>query len=398
MPDGTFSGHHMVGDIMIESTFTNGGKIDEIKVYEWTAAGLVPAASISGGDCTDSGAASYDVCATNNQTTTTPGWSYTGKFAPNYKPGAFIEGAIDLTALYGANVPCFGTFVAETRSSGSSITSELKDLVMANFDTCASITIQKVRSGGSADTLFDFTTGGTLTPDRFSLKGADSLATVGAANKQTFVHLEAGTYSVRELALTEPWVLTNIVCTGGTTVTDGTTQSVTITAAAGQQVTCTFYNLYNVVTTRTQGFWSTHPSIAATVWGTSRTMCGKTVGTSTSAGQDQLMGGFWSNVATLQNGTKRSALSKAKMTLLQQLLAAMLNRDKFGTTPAMSAKIDNALSVFCTSTNQGAVNTAAGEMGAYNQSGDSGIWSPSQPADPSAAQARADVHFWDYLQ
>ena len=46
------------------------------------------------------------------------------------------------------------------------------------------------------------------------------------------------------------------------------------------------------------------------------------------------MGGFWSNVSKTTTGAKRSSLDHARMLLLQQLLAAILNNQLFGSTPS----------------------------------------------------------------
>lgn len=391
----TFTGAHVDGDIMIESTFTNGGRIDTIRVYEWVGGALVEQ-GVAGGDCKDADISSFDVCATNNSGNFSPAWEYSQKRANKLPAGTFIEGALDLTALYGAEVPCFGSFLAETRSAGSSIYSELKDLVLADFDTCGTLTVQKLRNAGSPNDEFDFTTGGTLTPDTFSLYGATSAGSVGAANRQVFTRLEPGTYTVTELEPAEPWVLTGIVCTGGTSSTDGM-YTATVTIAGNEDVVCTFSNFYNVVTTRTQGFWQTHPNLAAGQWGASRTMCGLTVSSTAGTGTDQLMGGFWANVSSKADGTKRSALNKAKMTLLQQLLAAKINATKWPPSQTILDRIALAESRFCTSTSTHDVNSSASAMGAYNESGDTGIWSPGERATAVDARSRADVGFWDYL-
>ena len=37
--DGTFSGEHTVGDVLVLTDFTIGGKIGTVKVYEWVGDG-----------------------------------------------------------------------------------------------------------------------------------------------------------------------------------------------------------------------------------------------------------------------------------------------------------------------------------------------------------------------
>ena len=93
---------------------------------------------------------------------------------------------------------------------------------------------------------------------------------------------------------------------------------------------------------------------------------------------------------------KRLRLDQARMSLLQQLLAAMLNRAYFGTSESISDSIDSANAALCT-TNVGAINSAQSAMGAYNSSGDSSPMpsADSAPADPSGSQSQANKTFWD---
>ncbi|MFM2105181.1 MAG: hypothetical protein RL338_213 [Chloroflexota bacterium] len=487
-----FDGTHSSGDILVEATFTKGGRVDTINVYRWTGSGL-STAGVDGGDCEDAGYAGYDVCATVNDAEIDPAWTYAGKFSGGLiAKGGFIEGALDLTALFGSNVPCFSSFLAETRSAGSSITSELKDFVLGDFDTCADITIRKVRAGGTSGDTFDFTTGG-LTPSTFSLTGATSDGTIGAANQRTFSNVLPGTYTVRE-TVPAGWVLTGLACTGGVTATDGSLvtitadagddivctytdgrtptievrktivpaddpgrfnllvdgtvvkanassgdtsgplerapgtyvvsedtngtgtditayttaysctngssgsgTSVSVTLAYGDAVTCTFTNTRIPPTTRTQGFWQTHPTLAAAAWGASQSIGGcRTVATSASAGQDQLMGGFWASISYKSTGQRRSPIDQARMTLIQQLLAAKLNYYQFGSMPTGSISIADAEAAFCGSS-MSAIKQAAQAMGAFNEGGSSAPWSPGMSADPGAAQLRANVAYWNAL-
>ena len=127
--------------------------------------------------------------------------------------------------------------------------------------------------------------------------------------------------------------------------------------AAGATVTCTFTNS-GVGTTRTQGFWSTHLSLVQAVW----SPAGGTIGTIVHNGMTaaertlcghvltvpEVMGGFWSNISKTTTGAKRSALDQARMRLLQQLLAAILNNQLFGSSPSGSISIDQAKTAFCT--------------------------------------------------
>jgi hypothetical protein len=76
------------------------------------------------------------------------------------------------------------------------------------------------------------------------------------------------------------------------------------------------------------------------------------------------------------------------------LLAAILNNQLFGSTPSMS--IDDAKAAFCTGT-LAQVKAAQTAMAAFNEGGDSGLFTPGASADPKAAKGIADIAFWDDL-
>ena len=167
-------------------------------------------------------------------------------------------------------------------------------------------------------------------------------------------------------------------------------------------MTCIFVNQQIVSqTTRTQGFWSTHLDLAWIVWNggvwngvtypgvSDNLLCGRAIDS-----QEELMGAFWSGISQTSTKTKRSALDQARMRLLQQLIAAELNTAAFGSTPSMSY-ID-AEAAFC-GTDITAINTAASAMAAFNEGGDSGIFTPGGSANAKRAKSIADLGFWDNL-
>jgi hypothetical protein len=84
------------------------------------------------------------------------------------------------------------------------------------------------------------------------------------------------------------------------------------------------------------------------------------------------------------------------MQLLQQMLAAILNNQLFGSVPTGSISIDQAKTAFCTGTLK-EVKAAASAMASFNESGDTGLFTPGASADPKAARALADYLFWDVL-
>ena len=111
------------------------------------------------------------------------------------------------------------------------------------------------------------------------------------------------------------------------------------------------------------------------------------------------MGGFWASISKTSDGAKRSQLSQAKMQLLQQLLAAILNNYAFGSAPT-GTTIDQAKDIFCNSTNVTTVKNAAAAMASFNESGDSGLFTPGVAANGKQAKdfaGGAGIAYWDYL-
>jgi uncharacterized repeat protein (TIGR01451 family) len=150
--------------------------------------------------------------------------------------------------------------------------------------------------------------------------------------------------------------------------------------------------------TRTQGFWSTHLAFADATWAatppTDKILCpaGKNVDDTA-----KLMGGFWADISKKSDKTKRSSLDQARMQLIQQLLATMLNHQAFGSgSPALIASSKEA---YC-GTNSALILQKKTELDAFNQSGDSQPLPPGTnpgPAKPKDAQAIANKPFWDLL-
>jgi hypothetical protein len=148
--DGSFSGQHEVGDLLVLSEFDEGGTGVTIKVFRWVGpnAGdegpndtLQTLQAGAAADCDTTGPA-VNVCAnvnTANILNDAIPWPYTGKGGQGFtvndmETGAFFEGGINLDAFFG-EAPCVTNFVAETRSSFE-VNAVLKDLVHANFALC----------------------------------------------------------------------------------------------------------------------------------------------------------------------------------------------------------------------------------------------------------------------
>ena len=131
--------------------------------------------------------------------------------------------------------------------------------------------IQKVTKPAGSSTSFQFQVTGTGYT-AFSLTGQSP----NNSNTQT---LQPGPYTAHEV-VPAGWVLTGIGgssdpnhptdCTvtgsgGSTGIGSLTTQTVSVTLAYGDTVTCVFENTAPS-TTRTQGFWATHLELAHAAW------------------------------------------------------------------------------------------------------------------------------------
>jgi Prealbumin-like fold domain len=161
----------------------------------------------------------------------------------------FGEAGIDLTDA-GVFPPgecrSFGNAFAVSRTSGSSSTAQMKDLVgPGNVDikNCGQVIIHKVTdpSPDATDTTFDYTTDGGLDPATFSLKDGET-QDYGAT-------VLAGDYSVTEAdPSANNFSLTDIDCSAsdlahGSTVTeDELTLTASFTLAAEDTIECTFFN------------------------------------------------------------------------------------------------------------------------------------------------------------
>ncbi|TMK83105.1 MAG: DUF11 domain-containing protein [Actinobacteria bacterium] len=196
---GGFSGVHSVGDLLIVSDFSNGGAISSIKAYKWNGSGLT-AFSATGGDCSTHLA--DPLCAIVNQTEVTAPWAYTPKSGTAGKfpaIGSFLEGGIDLndSNVFGANVPCFASYLVETRASNST-DSTLSDFALGSVNTCGKVTGTKYNDlniNGSRNNGEPGLENWTI-----SLVGSGATVTTktDANGNYEFDDVEPGTYTVCE--------------------------------------------------------------------------------------------------------------------------------------------------------------------------------------------------------
>jgi uncharacterized repeat protein (TIGR01451 family) len=225
-PDGTFSGVHADGDLLVQSEFTNGGSVSGIRVYEWLNGGITEVTQ-NVGTCVGGKLAQLDACAIVNTTTIPTSW------AGNLTAPFFFEGGVNLSALF-PEVPCFSTFLTNTRTSQST-SADLKDFGLGSIDTCASLKITKQATPSDA-TQFGYSTTGGLSPATFTLASGQS---------RSYTKLQPGSYSVVEDVLPAGWALENLSCPvvtgpGTSAIVSGATASITLGFVG--HVECTYTN------------------------------------------------------------------------------------------------------------------------------------------------------------
>jgi len=161
VPGCTYDDNDTGGDVLILTTFTGGGAVTTIRVFEWVGPAGSTAALLERGVASDCVPGDDDqvVCATVNDTTIETAWDYSGKSEPavnQIASGGFLEGGVNLTDL--GLEGCFSSFMATTRSSAS-LTADPKDFILGDFEACATevVTTPKDGEGGAlmADTDSD---------------------------------------------------------------------------------------------------------------------------------------------------------------------------------------------------------------------------------------------------
>ncbi|UTW05618.1 hypothetical protein KDX31_19675 (plasmid) [Amphritea atlantica] len=161
---GTFIGEHRDGDLFVAVAYTQGGRVGDIDVYQWSGDDATGSLVLmeSGQDCATVGA-DDPVCGVINKLLPDqtfgedPVFDYANTLVANnpldptsyqYESAAFVEFGLVLDeTLFPNGIGCFSTFMAETRSSQSE-TAQLKDLALGNFDVC-SIDVAKTGDGQS---------------------------------------------------------------------------------------------------------------------------------------------------------------------------------------------------------------------------------------------------------
>ena len=143
-----FNGAHQVGDVLVQSNFSQGGEISNISVFKWVGSGGSHGElnqEFSAADCVGPPPLGGEdpACATVNRETVDAPWTYSAKFpdpanAGGFPKGSFFEGGLNISRLV-PDAGCFATFMAETRSS-TPFDSRLFDFTLGEFNTCQATT------------------------------------------------------------------------------------------------------------------------------------------------------------------------------------------------------------------------------------------------------------------
>ena len=134
-PDGTFSGIHRNGDLLMLAAFTQGGAQANLDFYVWDDTVKFNLKKIVG--TVDYG---YAISNGTETSSVTPDYTPKGGIVGMYPVNAFFEGGVNMTQVFkellGAeHIPCFSTFLIESRASHRT-NAVLKDFVFGSFDTC----------------------------------------------------------------------------------------------------------------------------------------------------------------------------------------------------------------------------------------------------------------------
>lgn len=137
--DGTFTGEHRPGDLLMLAEFINGGANAHVKLYEWDPTApknLTLVAEGVGGTGENYYYATSNASPTPSWSTYVPKSLVDGYPVNTYPVNSFFEGGINLSWVFRDTImPCFSSFLMETRSSHK-YDAQLKDFALGNLDTC----------------------------------------------------------------------------------------------------------------------------------------------------------------------------------------------------------------------------------------------------------------------
>lgn len=226
-----------VGDLLFVYDFEGGDVAPTISLRRWVDSGACEVGSNSPpcwGPSTDLTAAGDAFGAVNT------GGSVSDAIGPGTPPATdqgtkeFGEAGIDLTdaeVFQPGECESFGTVYAVSRSSGSSATAQMKDLVGPGdftLSNCGALIVEKVTVGGQGE--FDFTSD----IDGFETFTLDTTGEADNTDEITMTGVKEGTYNIAE-TVPEGWSLDSATCDNGD-------EPDAVEVTADETVTCTFTN------------------------------------------------------------------------------------------------------------------------------------------------------------
>jgi hypothetical protein len=155
--------------------------------------------------------------------------------------------------------------------------------------------------------------------------------------------------------------------------------------------------------TRTQGFWATHYKTAKYTW-LMVPEADRMIGTHNMGDGindvKELEGGFWADIAKTSKKKARTQLDSARMQLLQQLLAAILNVQAFGAYGTTDGGLISQAKAAFAGSNLSEIQYSAQALDDWNNAGDAAPFPEGfrqGKADPKASKAAANASYWDIL-
>ncbi len=219
------------------------------------------------------------------------------------------------------------------------------------------------------------------------------------SNTKTFVNQVPGAVSVTEAQANQYWILKSASCvlTGTATVVTSSLvgTALSFTTTPGADVTCTFVN-EKQSPTRTQGFWQTHTAFTSSVFAALANPMKIGANATKITTASQLFGAWYSSIPKTTTGQQRTAVDKARMTLLQQLVTAKLNCAKFGCAASVQTMIATADTAYASGTPAQILSSSA-LLDAYNNSGDTIVVGNTGKATPKVSESTANKVFWNVL-
>ncbi len=388
------------------------------------------AAGVWGGDCAESGSITLGLAENKTCTITNDdiapqltvikhvindngGTAVAGDFTmnvtgTNVSNSSFVgsESGTTITLNAGAYTADEVAMTGYTKSlgadcSGTILVGETTTCTITNDDQPATLIIVK---DATPNDLQDFTFtrsfgANFILDDDAGVSGEDNTY----SNTQTFSGLPGNAnYTVAEIIPNTYWSQQGIVCvktgTGTTYPKTSVTNGMTVNLGLGASVTCTFLNSKQNPT-RTLGFWQTHTAYTTSVFNAAPLSGSMFIGNGTTHKGPvdtigKVFGAFYSSIPKKTVGGNRTSIDKARMQLLQQLVAAKLNCANFGCSAGVQTMITAADAAYA-GTSESTILSFVGQVDAYNNSGDTLTIGNAGSATPTLSKSIANLSFWD---